>query len=142
MSTNSRLTPLTDAPSPTTIFTRDRFTWLAYAMLAYFAYLQSALGPAMPFLRRELNLSYTLGGLHLSAFALGMIGAGLSGAALAARWGRRAIFWGGAGGMGIGASWGGGMGSEARFLLSQPTTRASRSSTLTNSTIHSFLPNP
>jgi len=84
-------------------FARDRFTWLAYAMLAYFAYLQSALGPAMPFLRRELNLSYTLGGLHLSAFALGMIGAGLSGAALAARLGRRILFWGGAAGMGIGA---------------------------------------
>ena len=90
-------------PSTTPIFTRDRFTWLAYAMLAYFAYLQAALGPAMSFLRSELNLSYTLGGLHLSAFALGMIGAGLSGAALAARLGRRTLFWGGAAGMGVGA---------------------------------------
>ena len=84
-------------------FVRDRFTWLAYIMLGYFAYLQAALGPALPFLRRELNLSYTLGGLHLSAFALGMIAAGLSGAALAAHWGRRALFWGGAAGMGAGA---------------------------------------
>ncbi len=57
----------------------------------------------MPFLRGELNLSYTLGGLHMSAFALGMIGAGLSGAALAARWGRRLLFWGGAAGMAVGA---------------------------------------
>ncbi len=84
-------------------FKRDRFTWLAYGMLAYFAYLQAGLGPLMPFLRSELNLSYTLGGLHLSAFALGMIGAGLSGAALAARWGRRLLFWGGAAGMAVGA---------------------------------------
>lgn len=33
-------------------FVRDRFTWLAYIMLGYFAYLQAALGPALPFLRR------------------------------------------------------------------------------------------
>jgi MFS family permease len=32
-----------------------------------------------------------------------MIGAGLSGAALAARWGRRLLFWGGAAGMAVGA---------------------------------------
>jgi MFS family permease len=84
-------------------FHRDRFTWLAYLLLGYFAYLQSALGPLMPFLRGELGLSYAVGALHLSAFALGMIGAGLSGARLATRWGRAAIFWGGAAGMAAGA---------------------------------------
>ncbi len=83
--------------------TRDRFTWLAYFMLAFFAYTQAALGPAMPFLRRELSLSYTVGGLQISAFAVGMIAAGLSGAALAHRWGRGPLFWGGGGGMVIGA---------------------------------------
>jgi fucose permease len=84
-------------------FTRDRFTWLAYAMLAFFSYMQNTLGPIMPFLRSELQLSYAAGGLHVSAFALGMIIAGISAASLATRWARRTIFWAGAGGMAVGA---------------------------------------
>lgn len=84
-------------------FRRDRFTWLAYLLLAYFAYMQASLGPLMPFVRSELGLSYTLGGLHLSAFAAGMIAAGMSAASLATRFGRRVIFWGGAAGMALGA---------------------------------------
>lgn len=84
-------------------FHRDRFTWLAYLLLGYFAYFQASLGPLMPFLRTEMSLTYMTGALHLSAFAVGMIGAGISGAWLAARWGRRTIFWGGAGGMAAGA---------------------------------------
>lgn len=83
-------------------FHRDRFTWLAYLLLGYFAYFQAALGPLMLFLRTELQLTYTTGALHLSAFAVGMIGAGLSSAHLAARWGRRSILWGGAAGMAVG----------------------------------------
>lgn len=85
-----------------TTFTRHRFTWLAYAMLAYFAFLQAGLGPAMPFLRAELGLTYTLGGLHVTAFALGMTLAGLFGGAFNARWGRAVGFWGGGGGMALG----------------------------------------
>ncbi|MCS6825537.1 MAG: MFS transporter [Caldilinea sp.] len=85
------------------VFRRGRFTWLAYLLLAYFSYLQASLGPLMPFLRSELNLSYAQGGLHLSAFAVGMIAAGLSAAALAQRMGRRMVLWGGALGMGLGA---------------------------------------
>ncbi|MEW5959603.1 MAG: MFS transporter, partial [Chloroflexota bacterium] len=84
-------------------FIRDRFTWLAYFMLAYYAYLQAALGPLMPFLRAELNLNYTVAGLHLSAFALGMIIAGLTAERLAHNWGRRRVFWGGGIGMAVGA---------------------------------------
>lgn len=83
-------------------FHRDRFTWLAYLLLGYFAYFQAALGPLMPFLRTELQLSYATGALHLSAFAVGMIGAGLSCARLAAQWGRRTILWSGAAGMAAG----------------------------------------
>ncbi len=86
-------------------FTRDRFTWLAYLMLAYYAYYQAALGPIMPFLRAELGLNYAAGGLHFSAFALGMILAGLSGDRFARRFGRRAVFWGGALGMTAGVLW-------------------------------------
>ncbi len=84
-------------------FTRDRFTWLAYGMLAYFAYLQASLGPAIPFLRQELNLSYTVAGFHASAMALGMIVAGLSADRSARRWGRTGVFWVGGAGMALGA---------------------------------------
>ncbi|MGD2078093.1 MAG: MFS transporter [Chloroflexota bacterium] len=90
---------------PTTSFTRDRFTWLAYLMLAYFAFYQAAIGPIMPFLRAELDLNYTVGGFHFSAFALGAFLAGLSGERFARRFGRRAVFWGGAVGMAAGALW-------------------------------------
>lgn len=86
-----------------TLFERDRFTWLAYWMLAYYAYLQASLGPLMPFLRAELGLSYTVAGLHLSAFALGMVFAGLTGDQVAHRFGRYTVFWVGAAGMAVGA---------------------------------------
>lgn len=84
-------------------FVRDRLTWMAYFLLAYYAYTQAALGPLMPFLRSELSLNYTVAGLHLSAFALGMIGAGLTTDRLARWWGRWIIFWGGGLGMALGA---------------------------------------
>ena len=84
-------------------FTRDRFTWLAYLLLAYYTFLEAALGPLMPFLRAEFALNYTSGGLHFSAFALGMILAGISGDSLTRRRGRTVVFWGGAAGMAIGA---------------------------------------
>lgn len=89
--------------APVRTFHRDRYTWLAYLLLSYFAYLQASLGPLMPFVRGELNLSYTVGGLHLSAFAAGMIGAGLLAAPLARRFGRRALLWGGGVGMSVGS---------------------------------------
>jgi MFS family permease len=85
-------------------FTRDRFTCLAYLMLGYFAYLQASLGPLMPFLRTELHLSYTIGSLHPSAFAIGAIVTGLIGERIAHRWGRRGAFWGGGAGMAVGAA--------------------------------------
>jgi len=86
-------------------YVRDRFTWLAYLMMAFYGYLQAAPGPLMPFLRDELNLNYTVGGFHFSAFALGMILAGLSGDTLARRRGRPAVFWAGTVGMAVGALW-------------------------------------
>jgi len=84
-----------------TPFYRDRFTWLAYLMLGYYSYIQASLGPLMPFLGTELNLNYTERGLHLSAFALGMVLSGLSADRLARHWNRRFIFWVGSGGMAI-----------------------------------------
>jgi MFS family permease len=91
--------------SPTTVFVRVRFTWLAYLMLAYYAYLQAALGPLMPFLRAERGLSYTVGGLHFSALALGMILAGLTADRIVDRSGRYVVFWTGGVGMAAGALW-------------------------------------
>ena len=74
---------------------RNRVTWLAYLMLAYIAISQSILGPLMPFLRSELSLNYTLGGLLPAAIAMGLIVSGLIGDRLARRLGRRIVFWGG-----------------------------------------------
>ncbi len=79
----------------TPVFTRDRLTWLSYWMLGLYAYLQAILGPLMPFLRAELNLNYTIAAMHLSAFAIGMITAGLTGERVAALVGRKRLLWGG-----------------------------------------------
>lgn len=84
-------------------FRRDAVTWLAYGMLGFFNYLLSGLGPLMPFLRQELQLSYTEASLHFSAFALGMILAGVFGDRVVSRWGRWATFWTGAAGLSVGA---------------------------------------
>ncbi len=83
-------------------FARDRFTWLAYLMLGYFAYLQAILGPAMPFLKDDLKLEYWQAGLHPSAVALGVIVNGIVAAWIVNRWGRRIMFWLGGGGMTVG----------------------------------------
>lgn len=87
----------------TQAFIRDRFTWLAYLMLGYYAYTQATLGPLVPFLRDELKINYTIAGLHLSAYAVGMFTAGLTGDRLARRLGRPILFWGGGAGMALGA---------------------------------------
>ena len=58
-------------------FSRDRLTWIAYGLLAWFAYLQAAPGLVVPHLRDELHLSYSTGGLHIAAFAAGSVVAGL-----------------------------------------------------------------
>lgn len=80
-----------------TTFVRDRFTWLTYFMLAFFSYMVSTRGPFIPFLRDELNLSYSVAGMHLSAFAIGIVVSGLTTDRLSRRYGRRWVFWGGGG---------------------------------------------
>jgi predicted MFS family arabinose efflux permease len=80
-------------PSSLQPFVRDRLTWLAYAMLAYIGFSQSILGPLMPFLRTELHLNYTLGGLLPATLATGLILSGLISDGLARRWSRRTVFW-------------------------------------------------
>jgi predicted MFS family arabinose efflux permease len=93
---------VTEAPAPP--FRRDGVTWLAYAMLGWFAYLQAAVGLVVPHLREELDFGYTVAGLHVAAFAAGSTLAGLTARLVEARIGRRALFWAGACGMGAGAA--------------------------------------
>jgi fucose permease len=84
-------------------FTRDRLTWTAYGLLAWFAYLQAAPGLVVSHLRDELHLSYSTGGLHIAAFAAGSVIAGLSSGPIERAIGRRALFWSSAGLMALGA---------------------------------------
>ncbi len=70
---------------PGTEFRRDRLTWVAYVVLAWFAYLQAAPGLVIAHLRDELDLSYSTGGLHVAAFAAGSMVAGVARRAARAR---------------------------------------------------------
>src|SRR3954447_24146575 len=84
-------------------FRRDRLTWTAYVVLAWFAYLQAAPGLVIAHLRDELHLSYSTGGLHVAAFATGSLVAGLVSGRLERAIGRRALFWSAAALMAAGA---------------------------------------
>ena len=88
---------------PGTEFRRDRLTWVAYVMLAWFAYLQAAPGLVIVHLRDELDLSYSTGGLLVAAFAGGSLVAGVVSARLERALGRRTLFWSAAALMGAGA---------------------------------------
>jgi predicted MFS family arabinose efflux permease len=77
---------------------------MTYGLVGFFAFMETVLGPIMPFLRTELGIDYTTASLHFSAFALGAVLLGLFGDRLSARWGRLASLWGGAFGMGVGAA--------------------------------------
>ena len=85
------------------MFRRDRLTWVAYVLLAFFAYLQAAPGLVIVHLRDELGLSYSTGGLHVAAFAAGSLVAGVASARLERALGRRTLFWSAAAVMGAGA---------------------------------------
>jgi fucose permease len=83
-------------------FRRDRLTWVAYGLLAWFAFLQAMPGLAVPYLRDELDIGYTTGGLHVAAFAAGSVLAGLTAPRLEAAVGRRGLLWGAAATMALG----------------------------------------
>jgi MFS family permease len=85
--------------STKTAYIRDRRTWAAYLLLGLFAYLETAIGPAMPFLRAHLGLGYGVASLHFSALAIGAIAVGLTGERWVRRVGRNQALWGGIGGM-------------------------------------------
>ena len=83
-------------------FIRNRFTWLAYFMLAFFGYFLNILGPITPFLKEELGLSYTVSSLHFTAFAVGILIVGFGGHIVIQRLGRWRSLWVGAIGMSLG----------------------------------------
>lgn len=74
-------------------FHRDRFTWLAYLSLAFYAFFLNVLGPITPFLKEELRLSYTVSSLHFTAFAVGILLIGVGGHWLIRRVGRTRSLW-------------------------------------------------
>ena len=84
-------------------FHRDRFTWLVYLSLAFYAYFLNVLGPITPFLKDELQLSYTVSSFHFTAFAIGILCVGLSGHLIVQRIGRRRALWVGLFGMSLSA---------------------------------------
>jgi fucose permease len=84
-------------------FTRNQITWLAYFMLAFYGFFLNILGPITPFLKEELRLSYTVSSLHFSAFAVGMLLAGLGGHLIVRRFGQWRTLWIGAAGLSLGA---------------------------------------
>jgi MFS family permease len=83
-------------------FRRDRLTWIAYVVGAWFAYLQASPGVVIVHLRGELDLSYTAGGLHVAAFAAGSTVAGVVSARLERLLGRRRLLWSAAALLGAG----------------------------------------
>lgn len=86
----------------TQTFHRDRSTWLPYLLLAFYGYFLNVLGPITPFLKDELGLSYTVSSLHFTAFAVGILLAGVEGHILVQRIGRWHALWLGAFGMSVG----------------------------------------
>ena len=101
--TRADSTQTTDVRPAPQRFARVRLTWVAYWMLGYFAFLETILGPLMPFIRSDLRLSYLLASLHFSAFALGAVVMGTIADRLTHWCGRRVAFWGGGLGMAVGA---------------------------------------
>jgi fucose permease len=84
-------------------FRRDRLTWIAYVVRAWFGYLQAAPGLVIAHLRDELDLNYSTGGLHVAAFAAGSTAGGAISARLERALGRRTLFWSAAALMAAGA---------------------------------------
>jgi fucose permease len=97
---NSRSTPKRKHHMHQT-FHRDRFTWLTYFSLAFYGYFLNVLGPITPFLKDELQLTYTVSSFHFTAFAVGILLIGLGGHLIIQRIGRRASLWVGMAGISL-----------------------------------------
>ncbi len=86
-----------------TAFRRDGPTLALYAALCVFGALQVLPGTVTPQLRDELGYGYGQAGLHLSAYAVGSVAAGLAGPGLDRRLGRRTLLAGGLAGAALSA---------------------------------------
>jgi fucose permease len=84
-------------------FQRDRLTWLAYLSLAFYGYFLNVLGPITPFLKDELQLTYTVSSFHFTAFAIGILLIGAGGHLLIQRIGKQRSLWLGLFGMSLSA---------------------------------------
>src|SRR5678815_3454811 len=84
-------------------FQRDRFTWLMYVSLAFYGYFLNVLGPITPFLKDELQLTYTVSSFHFTAFAIGILLIGAGGHLLIQRIGKQRSLWLGLFGMSLSA---------------------------------------
>jgi fucose permease len=82
-------------------FHRDRFTWLAYLSIAFYGYFLNVLGPITPFLKAELNLTYTVSSFHFTAFAIGILLVGAGGHLVIERIGQQRSLWLGLFGMSL-----------------------------------------
>jgi MFS family permease len=81
---------------------RDRLTRLTYLQLAVYGYFLYGFGPSVPLLRRELDISRGVSGLHATALAVGTIVTGAVYARLVRRIGRTATMWAGVAGTAAG----------------------------------------
>jgi fucose permease len=81
---------------------RNRETWIAYILLAIYAYSLNILGPITPFLHDELKIAYAVSSLHFSAFAAGILVIGLAGHLVIQRTGHKRALAIGALGLGMG----------------------------------------
>jgi fucose permease len=84
-------------------FHRDRLTWLAYFSLAFYGYFLNVLGPITPFLKEELQLTYTISSFHFTAFAVGILLIGLGGHFVVQHIGRQGSLWIGMAGISLSA---------------------------------------
>jgi fucose permease len=82
---------------------RDARTWSTYLLMAYYGYMLNILGPLTPFIQADLGLTYTLSSLHFTAFAAGILLAGMLGHFVILPLGRWRSLWLGAFGLSLGA---------------------------------------
>lgn len=74
---------------------RTSYVWTLYILLGLFSFMLTMIGPMAPFLKNEFSISYTLAGLHQSAFALGMVLMGLFASVIIKKLGITLSMWGG-----------------------------------------------
>jgi MFS family permease len=75
-------------------FARTVLVWTLYLMLGLFTFAMTLIGPAIPYLRQQWHLSYTLAAMHMTLFALGMVLGGWSAPGLLHRLGIVRGLWG------------------------------------------------